>query len=183
MEVEKLQRAFDVEVRFAPFLLDPSIPPEGKPRRPQTGPGDPPSALEARGQSLGIAFNRGRERTSYSIPALEAAEFAAEHGAGIGFHKALFEAYFTGLRDISDIELLVEAGRSAGLDAEAMRNALESGEYRQQVVDGISWSRSIGVTAVPTFVFDDQYGVVGAQDYQVLEDVMRKLGHIPRETV
>ena len=169
-------------MRLAPLLLGPSIPPEGKPRRQHSQPGDPPSPLEERGQSLGITFNRGRERTSYSIPALEAAEFAAEHGSGLSFHKAMFEAYFTGLKDISDIEFLVVVAESAGLDGAALRTALGDGTYRKQVLDGIDWSRSVGVTAVPTFVFDEQYGVVGAQDYAVLRNVMTELGHAPRDT-
>ncbi len=51
---------------------------------------------------------------------------------------------------------------------------------RQQVDDGIEWSRSIGVTAVPTFVFDDQYGIVGAQDYDVFKAMMEKLVRKPK---
>lgn len=171
-----------MEVRFAPFLLDPSVPPEGKPRRQRSQPGDPPSALEERGTSLGITFSRGRERTSYSWPALEAAEFAAEHGAGIDFHKALFKAYFTDLEDISEPDVLVAAAQSVGLDGGEMLQALEAGTYRTQVRDGIQWSQSIGVTGIPTFVFDEQYGVVGAQDYQVFEAVMQELG-VPKKGV
>lgn len=167
-------------MRFAPFLLDPSTPPEGKARRQHTQPGDPPSLLEERGASLGITFSRGRERTSYSIPALEAAEFAIEHGAGFAFHKALFKAYFTDLADISDRDLLVSTVESAGLDGRELRQALEEGSYRDQVLDGINWSRSVGVTAIPTFIFAEKYGVVGAQDYTVLQNVMRELGHSPK---
>ena len=169
-----------MEVRFAPFLLDPSVPPEGKPRRQGSQPGSPPSPLEERGTSLGITFTRGRERTSYSIPALEAAEFATEHGAGIEFHKALFKAYFTDLSDISDTAVLVAAAEAAGLDGHALREALDNARYRSQVIDGINWSRSVGVTAIPTFVFDEKYGVVGAQDYSVLEGVMQELGKAPK---
>ena len=168
-------------VRFAPFLLDPSVPPEGKPRRQHSQPGDPPSALELRGESLGITFARGRERTSYSISALEAGEFATEHGDALAFHRALFKAYFTDLVDISDPEILVEAAVSVGLKGEDLADALESGRYRQQVLDGINWSRGIGVTAIPTFVFQDQYGIVGAQDYSVFQSIMKELGQQPRE--
>lgn len=167
-------------VRFAPFLLDPSVPPEGKPRRPQTQPGDAPSALELRGESLGITFSRGRERTSYSIPALEAGEFATEHGDALGFHRALFKAYFTDMADISDPDILVETAVGAGLDGAALAEALSTGQYRRQVVDGITWSRSVGVTAVPTFIFQDQYGIVGAQDYSAFQGMMKELGQTPR---
>lgn len=167
-------------MRFAPFLLDPSVPPEGKPRRQHSQPGDPPSALELRGESLGITFSRGRERTSYSIRALEAGEFATEHGDALGFHRALFKAYFTDLADISDPGILVEAAVAAGLDGGALADALERGQYRQQVIDGINWSRGIGVTAIPTFVFQEQHGIVGAQDYSVFQSMMTELGQTPR---
>ncbi len=167
-------------MRFAPFLLDPSVPPEGKPRRQHSQPGDPPSALELRGESLGITFSRGRERTSYSILALEAGEFATEHGDALGFHRTLFKAYFTDLVDISDPGILVEAAVAAGLDGGALADALETGQYRQQVIDGINWSRGIGVTAIPTFVFQEQHGIVGAQDYSVFQSMMTELGQTPR---
>ena len=154
--------------------------PEGKPHPQYIKADSPPHPLEQRGESLGLKFTRGRERTSYSIPSLEAGEFAAEHGAGLNFHKAMFKAYFTDLRDISGTDVLLDVAGSVGLDTDALRDALSSGEYRQQVLDGIEWSRSIGVTAVPTFVFDDQYGVVGAQPQEVLRQVMEQLGHKPK---
>jgi predicted DsbA family dithiol-disulfide isomerase len=50
------------------------------------------------------------------------------------------------------------------------------------VDDGINWSRSAGVTAVPTFIFDDQYGVVGAQPFEVLDSVMQRMGKVARAT-
>jgi predicted DsbA family dithiol-disulfide isomerase len=136
--------------------------------------------MELRAQSLGIGFTRGRTFTPNSHLSLEAAEFAAEHGAGIGFHRAMFKAFFEDLVDISDVDNVVRVGAEAGLDAEPLRGALESGRYREQVDEGIQWSREIGVTGVPTFVFDEKYGIVGAQDYSVFQSVMEKLGVKPR---
>ena len=64
MEVEKLQRDYpNVDVRWAPYLLNPSIPPEGKERTPQTNADTPKSALELRGEASGITFARGRTFT------------------------------------------------------------------------------------------------------------------------
>jgi predicted DsbA family dithiol-disulfide isomerase len=178
-EIARLHREYAIDLEFAPFLLDPSTPPEGKPRRPMTQPGDAPSDMEMRGQSLGITFARGRTFTSNSHFALEAAEFASERGHVLDFREAMFKAYFTDLLDIGRAETVVAIGTSVGLDAPELRLALEDGAYRQQVDDGIAWSREIGVTGVPTFVFVEQYGVVGAQDYAVLEKVMAQLG-IPK---
>lgn len=175
-ELDRIQREFELEVRFAPYLLDPTTPPEGKPRRPMTKPGDPPTEMEQRAKSLGLTFSRGRTFTSNPHLAHEAAEYAAEHGFEPAFHRAMFKSYFTDLADIGKLQYIVEVGASVGMDATDLRSVLEAGTYRQEVDDGIEWSREIGVTAVPTFVLDEQYSIVGAQDYTVFEKVMTRLG-------
>lgn len=38
------------------------------------------------------------------------------------------------------------------------------------------------MTGVPTFIFDEQYGVVGAQEYEVFERVMQQLEVSPTAT-
>ena len=146
-------------------------------------PDSPPSPLEERGKSLGITFARGRTWTSNSHLALEAGEFAEEeHGPRRdAFHRRVFKAYFEELADIGTIETLAALADDAGIPAAAMREALESGRYRKQVDDGINWSRAIGVTAVPTFIFDEKTGLVGAQPLEVFEEIMRELGKKPRK--
>lgn len=147
-----------------------------------TNPGDPPSALEQRGTELGITFRRGRTWSSSSLLALEAAEHVTEHEPGHrdAYHKALFKAYFEDLADIGKPETLVEVAGSCGVDTAALADALANRTYQQQVEDGINWARSIGVSAVPTFVIDEEHGVVGAQPFEVLDRVMQKLGKTPR---
>lgn len=181
MEVDRLRAEYDVELRFAPYLLDPSTPPAGKPRKPYTKPGNPPSPMEERATILGLRFARGRTFTSNSLLAHEAAEFAAETGAdAFAFHRRMFKAYFEDLEDVGNIDVIVAAGRDAGLDGAGLREALNDRRYRQEVQDGLNWSREIGVSAVPTFVFDDRYGFAGAQDYETFVSVVERLGHRPK---
>ncbi len=132
------------------------------------------------GAELGLTFSRGRTWTSNSHLALEAGEFAAETEHAEAFHRAMFKAYFDELEDIGTVDSVVRIGASAGLDEAALRDALETGAYRQQVDDGINWARQIGVTGVPTFVVADKWAVVGAQDYSVFESLMKKLGKEPK---
>lgn len=168
-----------MDVHFAPFQLRPDIAPGGGPVRRLTAPDSPPSPVEARGERLGISFRRGRTRTSYSYPALEAAEFAIEYGDPWRFHRGMFKAYFDDLLDIEDIETVVRVGAEAGLDATSLKQALDEGRFRARVQEGIDWSRAVGVTAIPTFIFDEKYGVVGAQELPVLRQVLQELGHQP----
>jgi predicted DsbA family dithiol-disulfide isomerase len=180
VEVEKLREKYEIDLRFAPFFLDPSTPPEGKPRRQVTQPGDPPSALEERAAELGIRFTRGRTWTSNSYLALQAGEWAEGRPWGDDFHRALFKAYFEDLADIGTIDSLVAIAEGAGAPGEELRRVLEEGTFRQQTDDGLRWSRAVGVSAVPTFIFDEQVGIVGAQPYEVLERVLQQMGKVPR---
>jgi predicted DsbA family dithiol-disulfide isomerase len=170
-------------VRWAPYLLDPTTPPEGKPRKPQTQPGDAPSYMEQRALDSGIKLARGRTWSSNSHLALEAAEFAGEHPHEGDFHRAMFKAYFEDLADIGKTETLVDVAKSIGLDETGLADALEAGTYRERVDDGIRWARSAGVTGVPTFIFDGRWGVVGAQDYNVFQSLMERLGREPKTTI
>ena len=182
MEVERLSAKYDLDVRFAPYLLDPSTPPEGKPRRQMSEPGSPPSQMEQRAESLGIRFTRGRTWTSNSHLGLEAAEFVAEHHPDLAhaFHRRMFKGYFDELLEIGTVDAIAEFGREAGVPGEPLREALEQGAYRAQVDDGIAWARQVGVSAVPTFIIDEQYAIVGAQPVEAFEGVFEQLGKKPR---
>ena len=180
MEVERLRREYDVEVRHAPYLLDPTTPPEGKARRPMTRPEDPPTAMELRAESLGIRFTRGRTWTSNTLLAHEGGEFAFEHGRDWEYTRAMFKAYFEDLADIGKVDTVVAVGESAGLDGAALRQALEAGTYREAVAETIRWTREVGVSGVPTYVFAEKYAVVGAQDYDVFESIIQRLGKTPK---
>jgi len=93
----------------------------------------------------------------------------------------MFKAYFEDLLDIGDIDVLVGVGAAAGLPEAELREALTSGQYRAEVDEGIQWAQQAGVTAVPTFVLGEKYGIVGAQELPVFEDVLlRKLGRSPK---
>ena len=184
MEVERLYRNWEIELDWAPYFLDPSIPPQGRERAPQP-PGAPETPVEARGKTLGLDFRRGRTFTPHTILSLQAGEWAAKHGTTqqvIDYHRVLFKAYFTDFENLMDIEVLVRHAAEVGLDAEALREALTSGSILQETNEAIEHSYAVGVQAIPTFILDDKYAVVGAQPYEVLERVMEQLNVPRRET-
>lgn len=184
-ELEKLQRDYPVEVSWAPFLLDPSVPPEGRSHPPRQAEDDPPSPVEVRAQAAGLQFKRGRTFRPNSHLALEAAMFGQESGASHEvnerFHRALYSAHFEALEDIGSIETLVRLGAESGLDATALREALETRRYRGQVDEEIGLVQEIGVSAVPTFIFNNEYAIVGAETYPAFQRMMEHFGYPPPE--
>jgi predicted DsbA family dithiol-disulfide isomerase len=119
-----------------------------------------------------------------SRPSLEAAEFVRETApeAFDRFHKALFRAYFEQDRNIGDIDTLMDIARAEGIDADALREALTERRYAEAVDERIQWAASRGLTSTPFFIFvaDKLYGVPGAQEYEVFQSVMERLGVPPR---
>jgi predicted DsbA family dithiol-disulfide isomerase len=181
LEVERLQREYDFDVHFAPYLLRPETPREGMPARRIVSVDAPLTPMEKRGAELGINFKRGRTTTSFSHLALEAAEFAFQYSEDPwGFHRRLFSAYFEELADIGDIDVLVRLADEMGIDGKSLQEALHDRRYEHEVDEGIAWSREIGVTAIPTFVFNERQGMVGAQDLPAFREMMQRLGNPPR---
>lgn len=180
MEVERLEREYDVDVRHAPYLLDPSTPLEGKPRKPMTRPDDPPTEMELRAESLGIKFSRGRTWTSNTLLSHEAAEYAHHQGKAAPYTRAMFKAYFEDLQDIGKQETVLDVGESVGLDRKQLKEVLDEGVFRQEVIDAIGWTRESGISGVPAFIFEEKWLIPGAQDHEVFASILQKLGKTPR---
>lgn len=114
-----------------------------------------------RGQPYGIRFGEMR-RLSNSNLALQAAEFARDHGAEDDFHTRMFTAYFTHGKDIGDLELVLAEAKECGLDTAELRAALTEGRYAKRVAEGSARARFAGVTAIPTFVMEGVPPITGA---------------------
>ena len=181
MEVERLQREYPVTVRWAPYLLDPTIPPEGRERTPSPRYNEMRSHLEERAETGGLVFKPNRTFTPNSYLALETAAFAIERGHhSDALHRSIFKAHFEDSENIGDIDVLVRIAGEHGLDTAELRDSLEARAHREQVDEQIEWARSVGVTGIPTFIFDDRFAMVGAQEYPAFQRVMQELGHPPR---
>ena len=115
-----------------------------------------------------------------STPAHEASEWAVEHGGGDAFRRSVFRAYFVHDRNIGSADVLAECAAEAGLDGSDLRSALERGTFRDQIASQYAEARSLGVTAVPTFVAG-RYAIVGAQPYEAFCHLMKALDQPARE--
>jgi predicted DsbA family dithiol-disulfide isomerase len=96
-------------------------------------------------------------------------------GKGDEFHKAVFQAYFADGRNIADISVLKEIIGTIGLDGRIAEQALAERTFKEAVDRDWEYSRTCGVTAVPTFMIAKRLGV-GAQPYQALLDLVRAAG-------
>ncbi len=173
-----------VAVRWHPFQLDPTIPPEGKSRRAyleaKFGTAERIAELHrnisAAGASEGIDFAFDKIKVSpNTLNAHRLIRWAAEDGRQQAVVDALFHAYFLEGRDVGDREVLAEIAASAGMDRAKVAARLASDEDRDEVSAEIASAQEMGVTGVPTFILAGRYGVVGAQAPATLAEAFTQI--------
>jgi predicted DsbA family dithiol-disulfide isomerase len=179
VRIKKLQENFNVDVKFIHFPLHPDTPAEGTEMAgfyAQRGL-DPEKMyhdMKERMDAEGLPYGR-RTHTYNSRLAQELGHWAESVEGGAALHDALYQAYFVDSKNIGDIDVLLEAVESVGLSVEDARAALENRTFEQAVDADWEKSKKYGVTGVPTYVAGG-YGVVGAQPYEALEQLMTQVG-------
>ena|SRR5579871_4868666 len=154
------------------FPLHPDTPPEGMSLteyfRGRFDIGKAHARMKALMEGEGLPFVPG-DRMINSRLAQELGKWAEKQAPGI--HDALYRAHFAEGKDISKVGTLIDVARAAGLDPAEAERVL--GERTMKDAVDADWlrSRELGVTGVPTFVYGER-GVVGAQPYEVLEQLV-----------
>lgn len=168
-------QAPQVEVVWHPFQLNPHLPLEGIERseylaqkfgaRAQ----DIYGRVTAAGRSAGIEFGFERiVRQPNTVPAHQLIALAQVRGRQDRMVEALFRAYFIDGVDLTQAANLLTLAEQAGLDRAQAGACLEDDAQRQAVLAADAQARSLGVSGVPFFIFDQRIAVSGAQEPEVL---------------
>ena len=89
--------------------------------------------------------------------------------------ESLMIAYFCDGKDISNIQTLSEIAIDFGMNGEEVTQMLQSDVGVNELEENLQRANELGITAVPTYVFDEQWSVPGAQDSETFERILRKL--------
>jgi predicted DsbA family dithiol-disulfide isomerase len=123
---------------------------------------------------LGLTFNFERAIVSPTFDGHRLIHLAAEFERETEMLERLHRAVFAEGRDIADHPTLRELAIEVGLPAEAVTGVLGSDAYAEAVEADEARARAYGVQGVPFFVFDDRYGVSGAQPLAVFQEALRR---------
>ncbi len=175
---------FDYEVRWRPFQLDPTIPPEGKSRHEymsakfgQERIAEIHKRLEQAGAEEGVAFAFDKiTRSPNTLDAHRLIRWAQGSGKQSEVVDRLFTLYFCEGQDIGDREVLLRVAEEAGLDAATFARLYSEGVDIGTVREEISTAARMGVSGVPFFIFNGKYAVSGAQPVDALVGVIWKAG-------
>ncbi len=164
---------FEPRVTWRPFELNPEIPAEGVDRAAylaaRLGNTERVAAahaeLKRQGEATGIDF---RFDLIKRMPNTRRSHLLIAHAARSGRQAVvkdrIMRAYFEEGCDVGDIEELVRLAVDVGLSERESRSALILRAGQDGVIAAERHASVLGITGVPTFVFDGQYTVSGAQD-------------------
>ena len=171
---------YEPVVTWRPFELNPEIPAEGVDRAAYLTArlGSPERVAEAhaelqrQGEASGIEF---RFDLIERVPNTRRSHLLIAHAARSGRQTAvkdrIMQGYFREGCDIGDIEVLVRLGVEAGLAEHESRSALVLRAGQDGVIAAERHAAVLGITGVPTFIFDGQYTISGAQEVGTLARV------------
>ncbi len=162
-----------VEVIYKAYQLDPNAP--------QTPQGRGYAALAAhKGGSIektkemysgitrvakdyGLTYHMDKAQVVNTFKAHRLAKWARTQNAEHALTELMLDGYFNKGANLNDDATLLEYAKTLGLNIEAAQKVLTSDQFTDEVKYEIFEAKQVGAEGVPFFVFDNKYGIAGAQ--------------------
>lgn len=182
--VRDLPEDVEVDVRWRPYQLDPTLPKEGKDREQYLS--EKFGGSEHAKQIYANIVDAGREEdipfdfeaiavSPNTLDAHRVIRWAASEAPGVQDRLVdlLFKAFFIDGKNIGDNVVLLDAAEQAGMDRAITEGLLAGPADCLEVEQEIEIARKMGVTGVPCFILENKYAVMGAQSADVLTNAIR----------
>jgi predicted DsbA family dithiol-disulfide isomerase len=178
---------YEPQVFWRPFELNPDVPVEGVDRETFMAAKMPDQArlaethaeLERQGVGSGIRF---RFDLISRVPNSRRSHLLIAHAARYGLQSEvkdrIMRAYFEEGCDIGEPDELVRLGAEAGLATAEARNAIILRAGQDGVVAAERHAVVLGITGVPTYIFNGQYTISGAQEVGVFARVFDQVAEL-----
>lgn len=177
----------DFEVHYKPYQLDPSAKPG------DSGPvfdayakkfGGPEKAeaiianVTETAAKDGLDFRMDKALRANTLLAHRVIWFADQDESPVtqeAVKERLLAAYFTDGVNIANPDALADCVSELGVDRNDVIAFLKSNRGVAEVAAELDEARDHGITAVPTYVFNDEWAVPGAQDAETFARVLKKM--------
>lgn len=182
--MDQLKDEFHFDVQYLPFELAPDMPEEGANFREYIGGkfGDWNRFLEGtkflveRGKTVGVNFDFEKtERSPNTFKMHQIIQLAHQFGIQPQIKNAYMKANFEDHIDLTKIENVLQIATENGLDSEVVKAALENKAGEQAVRQMEDNLRAMGVSGVPFFILEDQYGLSGAVPASQLVEAIKEV--------
>jgi len=181
-----LPEDIEVDIRWRPYQLDPTLPKEGKDRKQylrekfggSAGASNAYTAIMDAGRQENIRFDFDAIAVSpNTLDAHRLIRWSASEAPETQNRLVdiLFQAYFEDGKNIGKDSVLLDAAEEAGMDRPITETLLAGTADCEAVEKEIDTARRMGVTGVPCFIIENRYAIMGAQSADVLVRSIREV--------
>jgi predicted DsbA family dithiol-disulfide isomerase len=123
-------------------------------------------------EAVGLHYDFDALHHTNTVKAHQLLHYAKTKGAQVDVKERLLKAYFEDGRHLGQLDVLADIGAEAGFDRADVLRSLQEDEFLADVHADQAQAIEYGINGVPFFVFDQRYGVSGAQDPAVFRNVL-----------
>jgi len=183
--INKLSDAYDFEVAYHPFELNPQIPVSGLNHKEylveKLGGEDRYEQLTGRVTQVaateGLLFDFEKQKTSPNTRKVHALiQLAQEEGKQLAVVEAFFKAYFSEATDLTLDKNLIDIAVSAGIDRIKAEQRMTDEGALVQVALAEQEMYKLGITGVPFYIINNKYGISGAQSSETFIKAFLEVG-------
>ena len=125
--------------------------------------------------SVGLDYDYDHVHQTNTIKAHELIHYAKSKGRQLDMKERLLKAYFVDGRHVGRIDDLADLAAEIGLDRAEVVQVLTDNTFLADVKSDVAQAEEYGIQGVPFFVFDEKYGVSGAQDPATFVNVLSQV--------
>lgn len=183
--IAQLDEPVETNINWHPFQLNPSMGKEGQDINEHLvekyGLSDSKLAenkqhIRQIGQDSGVEFKFDQRARIYNtLDCHILLHWAGEKDKQTQLKLALFKAYFSEGKDISQLSILLEVVESVGLDKLEAQIVLNDEKYKSLVKDDESKYKSMGIQSVPAFIINNEYLLSGGQPKDVFKQSLQEI--------
>jgi predicted DsbA family dithiol-disulfide isomerase len=132
----------------------------------------------------GLTYRLIDARPVSTFDAHRCMRMAARQGLASEFMDRMSQAYTMEGLSLADHDVLAGLAADVGLESAETRRVLAEGDHADEVLADVDRAREFGIVAAPTYIFDEVYGIAGAEPAKVFLDTLRgvwKQGRVPVE--
>lgn len=186
--IEKAGYAGQVEIEYKTYQIGPEISRENAPSLYEGMAAKFDASIDEvkemtkgiamRANEVGLHFNFEDIKTAHTEKAHRLAKWTKQFGKEAAYTEALMNGYFTAGKDLNNDAILLEVIADLGLDVESAKSVLASNDFIEVLDQDRYDAQQIGVKSVPFFVFENRYGIKGAEPNEVFVRTLHQAAEI-----
>jgi len=139
---------------------------------------DMTESMASRAAEVGLYYHFEKMTTAHTEKAHRLAKWTQQFGKASVYTEALMAGYFTAGEDLNEDSFLLKVIAQLDLDIEEAKNILASNAFSDALDQDRYDAQQLGIQSVPFFVFENRYGIKGAEPNEVFVRTLHQAAEI-----